>query len=276
MIPEIEIKKISDDIIDYSGLLESTFVDVEEVLKPQPIALSLGSHSYKGNLYPTAIGSYGDFICIVGASKSTKSMLVKAMAACYIGGKSQHYFPDLKGHDSRDKLTYLFDTEQSTYHTQRGARQICEMVGINPPQFKPYSLRSLDVEQRKGVILEAIKENHNIGLLIIDGIADLVKNVNDLDECNSIVQSLMSWSKDNNILIITVLHKNFGTQKATGHLGSAVTKKAETVFNVEREDNITVVKPQYTRNRPFDKFTFEIEEETSLPKQIKDTYDARY
>jgi hypothetical protein len=262
--------------VDFSEILKQSFVDVKAKLTPQPIALSFGTHSYKGNDYPTPLGSYGDFICVVGASKSTKSMLVKAMTACYIGGKANYYFEGMKGHLNEGKDVVVFDTEQSLFHTQRGARQICEMVGHVYPKFHPYTLRSLDVEKRIGVFKQILKDLKDIGLMVIDGIADLVKNVNDLDECNSVVQMLMTASKDYQILIIVVLHKNFGSQKATGHLGSAVTKKAETVLSVEREDEITTVKPQYTRNRPFEKFSFKIDEETNLPTIIKPFNYAKY
>jgi len=55
------------------------------------------------------------------------------------------------------------------------------------------------------------------------------------------------------------LHRNFGTKKPTGHLGSAILKKAETVIFVEKENELTLVNPEYTRNQPFETFAFAVD-----------------
>jgi hypothetical protein len=60
------------------------------------------------------------------------------------------------------------------------------------------------------------------------------------------------------------LHRNFGSAKPTGHLGSAILKKAETVVFVEKENDIVRVSPEYTRNYPFEEFEFKINEEGLL------------
>lgn len=255
--------------LDYSKLANDCFIDVNATIEKQPIALSLGKHSYKGNQYHTPIASYGDFFCLIGASKSRKTFAKKGIISSYIGGNAPDYFPDLKGHGNENKVVIDNDTEQSKFHAQRGARQILEMVGSKYPYYKPYEMRSLDYSKRIGLIEWQLKNIENIGLMFIDGIADLVKNVNDLDECNELVQKLMSWSKDYNIAIGTILHINHGGIKATGHLGSAVTKKAETVILVETEEGVTTLNPNLTRNISFDKIHFEIDKNSSLPKQLK-------
>jgi hypothetical protein len=56
------------------------------------------------------------------------------------------------------------------------------------------------------------------------------------------------------------LHRNFQSKKPTGHLGSAVLKKAETVVFVELEGEFTIATPEYTRNQPFETFAYSINE----------------
>jgi len=56
--------------------------------------------------------------------------------------------------------------------------------------------------------------------VIIDGIADLVSDVNNLEESNLVVQKIMKWSAELDCHIVTVIHSNFGSDKPTGHLGS--------------------------------------------------------
>jgi hypothetical protein len=57
------------------------------------------------------------------------------------------------------------------------------------------------------------------------------------------------------------LHRNFQSNKPTGHLGSSVLKKAETVLFVEKNGDLTNVNPEYTRNIPFDSLSFGVDKE---------------
>ena len=71
------------------------------------------------------------------------------------------------------------------------------------------------------------------GLVVIDGIADLVSDVNNLDESSMVIQKLMKWTEELDCHIITVIHSNYGSEKPTGHLGSYLEKKAETQIQLE-------------------------------------------
>ena len=57
-----------------------------------------------------------------------------------------------------------------------------------------------------------------------------------------------------------VLHTNPNSDKARGHLGSTLMRKAETVIFVHRVGELSLVEPQYCRNMPFERFAFRIEE----------------
>lgn len=278
-IEPVKYKGESD--IDYQAIHDEHFVNIEEVLKPQPVALSIGEVNYKGNMYPISYGSYGDFSCIVGASKSKKTFLKSLFTACYIGGNSNLYADNIKGHNTSGKYVVDFDTEQSEFHSQRVFRRVAEMVGSNTNYYIPFSLRKLSASERLDFInwiFTKSKYAGNIGLALIDGVADLVSDVNDLEASNHVAQKLLSWSagKDekSQCHIITVLHRNFQSKKPTGHLGSAVLKKAESVVFVENEDGKVLVNPEYTRNQPFETFAFEVQEDW-LPHVIGD-YDTNY
>jgi len=263
------LKKDTEGLQDFSAMEKESFVDVSLVMERQPIALSFGTYDYKGNSYPVPFGSYGDFSCIVGASKSMKTFLKSALIAGYIGGQAQNYFPDAKGHGTEGKLILDIDTEQSLFHTQKVARRVCEMVGSNYDLYRPYALRDKDAKTRfqflEWLIMESDYKN-DIGLVTVDGSADLLENVNDLETSNAIVQGFMKWTKLANCHLITVLHRNHGSMKPTGHLGSAILKKAETVAFVERKDNAVSVTPEYTRNFPFKEFSFRLNN-NFLPEQ---------
>ena len=261
-----------EDSIDFKAMQRSCFVDVNEELPPPPIALSLGTYTYGQQIYPIPFGTYGNFSCLVGASKSMKTFLKSALIAGYIGGQAQNYFPNLKGHDVGDKLIIDVDTEQSLWHTQRVAKRVCEMVGTNPDNFIPFTTREYDAKIRfqfiEWIMMESEYRN-NIGLITIDGAADVMDNVNDLDEANKITQGMMKWTTKSNAHLCTILHRNHNTDKPTGHLGSSIMKKSETVAFVTRDDKLTKVTPDYCRNYPFDEFYFELDE-NHLPKESED------
>ena len=262
MIEYIKIEELGESLEkDFKKIHDEHFVSVDEILKPQPVAISIGYAEYKGTNFPISMGSYGDFSCIVGASKAKKSFLKSMCIAGYIGGSSNLYFDNIRGHRLTDKFVIDIDTEQSEYHSQRVFKRVVELVGVNPDFYKPFFLRKLSANERLEFINWLFTESPyvgNIGLVSIDGVADLVNDVNDLEASNKVVQKLLEWSANENCHIITVLHRNFGTKKPTGNLGSAVLKKAETVIFVEKEGDLTLVNPEYTRNQPFEPFAFEV------------------
>lgn len=250
--------------IDFNAMHDDCIVDVSLELPPPPVALSLGTYTYKGYQYPIPFGTYGNFSCLVGASKSMKTFLKSALLAGYIGGQSQNFFPDLKGHEIKDKLIIDVDTEQSLWHTQRVARRVCDMVGSNYGLYKPFTTREYDAKIRfqfiEWIMMESEYKN-DIGLIAIDGAADIMDSVNDLNEANAITQGMMKWTTKSNAHLATVLHRNHGSDKPTGHLGSSIMKKAETVAFVTREDDLTKVTPDYCRNYPFSEFYFTLNED---------------
>jgi len=260
LIPTIDFKKIESE----------SFIDPKDDIKPQPIALSLGETEYKGNFYPIPIGSYGDFSCIVGASKSKKTFLKSMLVSAYLGGNANLY-SDIKGHNNSDKFVLEFDTEQSHYHTQRVTKRVLEMVGCDDYRYKSYSLRQYEPKVRFDFIEYMLFESdykNKIGLVSIDGFVDLVTDFNSLEQSTILTEKLLQWTTKANCHITGILHKNFGTSKPVGHVGSSVLKKAETVIFVEKENELTKVRCELTRNIEFEEFYFEVNKDW-LPKVVE-------
>lgn len=267
-------KNINEPLsIDFKEMLNNALIDPSEELKPQPIAISIGSSNYKGVEYPIPFGSYGDFSCIVGASKSKKTFFKSMIEAGYIGGKSNIYNPSIKGHDSQDKFVISFDTEQSQYHTQRVQRRVLELVGANYDLYKTFSLRAYSPKERFDFIDWIVFESDfkdKIGLMSIDGYVDLVTDFNSLEQSTGLTEKLLQWTAKGKMHCTGILHKNFGTAKPVGHVGSSVLKKAETVVFIEKDEERTIAKCEYSRNQSFEDITFQVDNHDWLPKQIID------
>lgn len=265
MFEKINIKDIPDLLIpievDFKKIFQEALIDPREEIKQQPIAISIRESEYKGNLYPIPFGSYGDFSCIVGASKSRKTFFKSMIEAGYIGGNANILNPSIKGHNSKDKLVISFDTEQSSYHTQRVQRRVLEMIGGNYELYKTFSLRQYTPKERFDFIDWVVFESefkNNIGLMSIDGYVDLVTDFNNLEQATGLTEKLLQWTAKGKMHCTGILHKNFGTAKPVGHVGSSVLKKAETVVFIEKNDNETIAKCEYSRNIPFESILFDV------------------
>jgi hypothetical protein len=100
------------------------------------------------------------------------------------------------------------------------------------------------------VMADAAAAHGGIHAVIIDGIADLVVDVNDSKECNQIVAELHTLAIRYDCAIIAVIHKNPGSDKVRGHLGSQIERKAETNLSLDKEDEVTIVWSQKQRRSP--------------------------
>ena len=267
-------KNITEPLsIDFKEMFNKALIDPSEEIKPQPIALSIGTTSYKGTEYPIPFGSYGDFSCIVGASKSKKTFFKSMIEAGYIGGNANIHNPSIKGHNSQGKFVVSFDTEQSEYHVQRVQRRVLELVGANYDLYKTFSLRAFSPKERFDFIDWVVFESDfkdNIGLMSIDGYVDLVTDFNSLEQSTGLTEKLLQWTAKGKMHCTGILHKNFGTAKPVGHVGSSVLKKAETVVFVEAQEDKTLVKCEYSRNQSFSDILFQVDERDWLPKEVKD------
>jgi len=95
--------------MDFSKMLNDSYIDPAEEIKNQPVAISIGSSMYKDISYPIPFGSYGDFSCIVGASKSRKTFFKSMIEAGYIGGQSNLLNPSIKGHSSKVYISKIIN-----------------------------------------------------------------------------------------------------------------------------------------------------------------------
>ena len=178
-------------------------------------------------------------------------------------------------HDKR-KVLY-FDAEQGKYHVQLALKRICKQINVDvPTDLTVYGLRSLKPSERLEIIEHAIYNTDNLGVVVIDGIKDLVTSINDESEATMIASKLLKWTEERNIHVITVLHQNKSDNNARGHIGTELINKAETVLSItknESDENISVVEAQQCRNKEPRPFAFEINED-GMPI-IAENYEIR-
>ena len=267
--------KAENEIFDFDAIANQCYVDLDVEMPHPEILLSIGMHFYKGYHYDTPIMTAGEFSAIVAQSKAKKSFLKSAFLSSYIGGSANLLFPNIKTHRGNDEFTILdFDTEQGKYYTQRSFKRVHEICNVKYDHYYGYATRHLTSKERLGLIDHCLKNQSTmykkpVKLLSIDGIADLVENTNDIVMSKEASDYILRWTYDYNIHITTVIHKSGLTGKPLGHLGTYVLKKAETVIDLDVDENGTVkVTNPYSRGHKFDEFSFDINPD-SLPYLIE-------
>ena len=209
------------------------------------------------------ICSEGNISAVVGEAKSKKTFLCTAIVGSMLELQASHQF----GIEHNFCRVLWVDTEQSKEHIQKVLFRINLLSRMKLKSSLPHvlmqTLREESPKDRLQVVRLAI-EYHKPKLVVVDGVSDLLTNTNNLEESEALVAELLTLSTLYSCHIMCVLHTNPNSDKARGHLGSTLMRKAETVMFVHRVGDISIVEPQYCRNMPFDRFAFCIDEAVNI------------
>ena len=227
-----------------------------DLSKPAPILRPIIEHN------DMMIASLGNISAVVGAAKSKKTFLCTAIVGGLLAERGEF------GITPRLATVLWVDTEQSVLHVRKVSERIHRLAGIpedrNCGLLRTLTLREIEPKARAEMLYMAI-ELYEPQLVVIDGISDLMYNTNDIEESDRVVGRLMALSTDYNCHIICVLHTNPNSDKARGHIGSTLQRKAETVLFVHKVGDCSIVEPQFCRNEEFEPFAFTIDDE-GLPQ----------
>tara|TARA_R110000737_G_scaffold347304_1_gene378577 strand:- start:9 stop:851 length:843 start_codon:yes stop_codon:yes gene_type:complete len=259
---------------------QDCLVDITKKIPYPPVALSYGEKLLKSSngdiLVPIALGTFGNLSVITAPPKTMKTFFVSLLASAFLSG-TNIYGGQIKGHRKEGHLIH-FDTEQGQWHAAKVFRRPLDMdSNIEQNKYHTFALRTVAFKERLEFIEYYLSEKiDKPSLVIIDGIADLLADVNNIEQSNKLVSDLMRISTQYNCHIINVIHQNYGSQKlGTGHLGSALEKKAETVISLEANTvnkEWVTVKCGRSRGYCFETFSFKVNEK-GLPTIVDDLYD---
>lgn len=211
------------------------------------------------------IATEGNISAVVGEAKSKKTFLCSALIGGLLNPTQRS---DFGIHNLPQTEVLWVDTEQSRTHVQLTARRVHLLAGYDPDvsndHFRMLALREVEPKLRSKLLFEALQA-WKPRVVVIDGISDLIYNTNDLEESETLITQLMATSSRLKCHIVVVLHTNPNSDKARGHIGSALLRKAETVIYVRKAGECSIAEPQFTRNEPFERFAFRINAE-GLPE----------
>lgn len=253
-------------------------VDYTKKIEYPPVALSLGNkvlQTKNGNLVlPIPIGTYGNISMISAPAKTKKTFFVSLLTAAYLSGDNP-YCGGIKGHRGSRSVLHI-DTEQGKWHCHRTFQSVYDVANIDDKEkYHTFGLRSIGWKNRLPFIDHCLDKIKNVGLLCIDGVADLLLDPNNQEQSNEVAEKLMQLSEKYNCHILTVIHSNHGSEKARGHLGTSLINKIETEIRLEKNTvntDWTTVHCKVSRGYPFETFSFKVNN-NGYPEVITDIYD---
>jgi|JI10StandDraft_1071094.scaffolds.fasta_scaffold107889_2 hypothetical protein len=201
------------------------------------------------------ISTQENITTISGESKSGKSAFASIVLAgavsvngVYDGIEGIEVLPNLDR-----KAVLYFDTEQARHRTKRNVQSILKRCNLSecPENFLVYNVRNVDDLRN---ILSDICERATsifggIHLIVIDHIADFIRDTNDLEQSNDIVKYFGQLSSDFTTTIMTIVHTNPNSNKERGHIGSELQRKSESVIQVvfDKTSGQSHIKGRYLR-----------------------------
>ena len=222
-------------------LLEQLRITPEKQLKPMEFLF----HLYGKPCFPRR-----ELVAITGKAKSGKTFVTSMlMACCQIRDvlAFQRY-----GDEPLRVLWY--DTEQSDESTQDILKnRVMRMVDGDGRLFDIFNVRGVAWKERRDLLCEAVTRCKP-DLVIVDGIRDLVNDINDGVLAQEVMEELMHLATEHDCCIVCVLHQNKSSEdhNLRGWIGTELMNKAFEVYSCEKLLPQRIFSLEQTLTRKYD------------------------
>lgn len=192
---------------------------------------------------------------ISGPKKAGKTSFVRLLLAAILSGE------DILGITAEKELkAVIFDTEQPPFRILNYLDKAFKMANkdrVLGDKLKVYRLREASIEARLQIICEAIEDNQP-DIAIVDGIADLVVDINNMETAQRIIDELLRVSDETGTALVLVIHTNPTSPegKSRGNLGTIAENKAECSILISKSGDIFTVSCKDARGRTFPSFSY--------------------
>ena len=173
-----------EDLAQVATRWQDTMLSLEKEYEQEPEVLKIGG---------VPIGTLGNFSASIGKAKSKKTFNVSAMVAAALSGKEVlNYTTDFP--EGKNRILYI-DTEQSQNHCMIVMHRIMQLAELpaneDCDRFYFLALRKFNPKERLAIIDDAISQIDGLGFVVIDGIRDLVYDINSPSEATCVISKLM-------------------------------------------------------------------------------------
>ena len=212
----------------------------------------------------------GNLVAVSAKWKNGKTFFCDILSAIFLGSD---VFPNCENLVKKGKVRFI-DTEQARNDSARILKTIRAIIPEERhDDIEVSCLRDADIDNygdddvsRYEFVSQSI-EIERPDLIIVDGIADLIYNYNDVTESQDMVNKLAALANKHNCCIVVVMHQNKGNhdKMMKGHIGTMLYQKCSDVFQVEKHGEIFIVSHPVSRHRQSSGLVFKLDE-NAIPK----------
>lgn len=183
----------------------------------------------------------GDVHGIKAKQKSGKTSAIMVMVAAMLCGKCFR----VKCLKEGTRIIWI-DTEQKMSDTYANYTKVFELAGIGKrdayDRLEIYSMRRKTMDEKIEALKDLIAE-HRPDVVFIDGIVDLVKNFNEVEDSQEIMTLMLQLSAEYGCAIVCVLHtnKDVTDHNMRGHLGTILSQRSGNVFECQKNEGVITV-----------------------------------
>ena len=204
-------------------LLEQLRITPEKQLKPMEFLF----HLFGKPCFPRR-----ELVAITGKAKSGKTFVTSMLMACC---QSRDVLAFQRIGDEPFRVLW-YDTEQSGESTQDILKnRVMRMVDGDGKLFDIFNVRGVAWKERRDLLREAVTRCKS-DLVIVDGIRDLVNDINDGTLAQEVMEELMHLATEHDCCIVCVLHQNKSGEdhNLRGWIGTELMNKAFEVYSCEK------------------------------------------
>lgn len=202
-----------------------------------------------------------ELVANTGKAKSGKTLFLSIVMACCL---KQNVLGLERIREEPIRVLW-YDTEQSAQstqqilvkrimplaesHTDDTDRTDYSALKVND-QFFVFNVRGIGWEKRRELLAVAIEE-FRPNLVIVDGVKDLITDINDGTQATTVVEDQMGLAQTFNCCIVDVLHQNKSDtdRNMRGWIGTELTNKAFEVWSCAIVPNTDTFKVEHVMSR---------------------------
>ena len=194
----------------------------------------------------------GELVALTGKAKSGKTYICSILMALAV---KRQLMGLQRIQDEPMKVVWI-DTEQSADSTQEIlCIRIASLIGQSIPdnQYFVYNLRPDNWQDRLSLVLTCIGMHHP-DLVIFDGIRDVVGDINNYQEAQTVLEKLLGTASYLNTCIVCVLHQNKSLEDKTlrGALGTELQNKSFETYECQKDPDTRIFCMRQIATRKYD------------------------
>lgn len=202
---------------------------------------------------------HGELTLVSGPKKTYKSNVCQCIAAALLGGSADDCITFSRPNPEKKYKVMMIDTEQSRADYKRKCCSTLNRAGLPIDKVDDcliaYAWRGKEPSDMVKALPIVVAQNHP-DVVIIDGIADFMVDINSVQESRSLTSLLLSLCDNMKCAIVCVIHQNQSNAKDRGHIGTLLGNKVFGYIALKRKQGaVSVSASDGCRGKAFREFT---------------------